>query len=68
MCRLFHQLDLRVDKTWSFRLVKLIAYLDIQNLYNADNAEFLVRSYDFTESARINSLPIFPSLGLRLQW
>lgn len=30
----FHQLDLRVDKTWFLRKVTLDLYLDIQNLYN----------------------------------
>lgn len=30
----FHQLDLRVDKTWFFRRWTLALYLDIQNLYN----------------------------------
>lgn len=30
----FHQLDLRVDKTWFFRRWTLGVYLDIQNLYN----------------------------------
>lgn len=30
----FHQLDLRVDKTWFFRRWTLGLYLDIQNLYN----------------------------------
>ena len=30
----FHQLDLRVDKTWYFRRWTLGIYLDIQNLYN----------------------------------
>ena len=30
----FHQLDLRVDKTWYFRRWTLGLYLDIQNLYN----------------------------------
>lgn len=30
----FHQMDLRVDKTWFFRRWTLALYLDIQNLYN----------------------------------
>lgn len=65
---LFHQLDLRVDKTWTFNLVRLLLYLDVQNVYNQQNAEFLAFSYDFRESARINSVPIVPSLGLRLDF
>mgnify|MGYP000968224582 CR=1 FL=1 len=30
----FHQLDLRIDKSWFFNRWTLIAYLDIQNFYN----------------------------------
>jgi len=30
----FHQLDVRIDKSWFFNRWTLIAYLDIQNLYN----------------------------------
>lgn len=30
----FHQLDLRVDKTWFLKKVTLDLYVDIQNLYN----------------------------------
>ena len=30
----FHQLDVRIDKTWYFRRWTLGVYLDIQNAYN----------------------------------
>lgn len=30
----FHQLDLRIDKTWFLKKVTLDLYIDIQNLYN----------------------------------
>ncbi len=30
----FHQLDIRVDKTWYFKKMTLGFYIDIQNLYN----------------------------------
>lgn len=65
---LFHQLDVRVDKTWTFRRSRLKAYLDVQNLYNAENAEFVLSSYDFTETARVVSLPFYPSIGVRFEW
>ena len=65
---LFHQLDVRVDKTWTFRRSRLKAYLDVQNLYNAENAEFVLSSYDFTETARVVSLPFYPTIGLRFEW
>lgn len=64
----FHQLDLRIDKTWTFQKSALKAYLDVQNLYNAQNAEFIINAYDFTESARVVSLPIYPAVGVRFEW
>lgn len=64
----FHQLDLRVDKTWTFRLVRLGAYLDVQNLYNAKNPELTTYSWNYQESQPVSSLPIIPSLGLKLEW
>jgi hypothetical protein len=30
----FHQLDIRVDKSWFFKKWALTLYLDIQNVYN----------------------------------
>ena len=64
----FHQLDLRVDKRWIWRLVSLSLYLDVQNVYNAQNVEFWNYSFDFTERTPIMSLPIIPSIGSKFEW
>jgi hypothetical protein len=64
----FHQLDLRVDKTWVYRRVRVTSYLDIQNVYNALNVEFLNYSYDFRTTRPIYSLPTAPSLGMKIEW
>lgn len=62
----FHQLDIRVDKTWSFDSFKLGAYLDLINAYNRSNPDFMDYNYDKTESRPVSgSLPIVPSLGIR---
>jgi outer membrane receptor protein involved in Fe transport len=66
--RTFHQLDLRLDKTWAFRLITLTAYLDLQNAYNRRNPEALLYSWDYHDSSVFAGLPILPSLGLRLNW
>ncbi|MBN2519411.1 MAG: TonB-dependent receptor [Bacteroidales bacterium] len=44
----FHQLDIRVDKSFYFNKWSLMAYLDIQNLYNFknDNQDILIRNVD----------------------
>jgi outer membrane receptor protein involved in Fe transport len=61
----FHQLDLRVDKTWEFSRMKLMAYLELRNTYNRRNAEGKNYSYDYAQSANQSGLPILPVLGLR---
>jgi TonB family protein len=61
----FHQLDLRVEKTWFFKLWRLSAYLDVQNIYNAENPEAILYDYRFKQSGYLRGLPIMPSLGIR---
>ncbi|HEU4536418.1 MAG TPA: TonB-dependent receptor plug domain-containing protein, partial [Polyangiaceae bacterium] len=63
---LFHQLDVRVDKTWTFANgVKLGAYLDLWNAYNRGNVEDASYNFNFTRSTYQTGLPILPSVGLR---
>ncbi len=66
--RAFHQLDLRVDKKWTWRYVPLNAYVDIQNIYNRRNVEGTLYSYDFTQFKVFAALPILPSVGLKFEW
>ena len=60
----FNQLDIRVDKNFVFNRWLLGVYLDIQNIYNASNAEGVLYNYDYTDSQPLNGLPIFPNLGV----
>ena len=62
---MFHQLDLRIEKTWIFKLWKLSLYLDIQNLYNQENAEATLWDYRFNESGILPGVPILPTLGIK---
>jgi len=62
---LFHQLDLRVDKKWTFAHWSLSVYLDVQNVYNRQNPEATLYNFDYTESTTVSGLPILPSLGVR---
>lgn len=62
---LFHQLDLRIDKVWTFDAWSLDLYLDVLNLYNHRSIEGVQYSYDFSQSSFIGGLPIFPSIGLK---
>ncbi len=61
----FHQLDLRVDKTWTFEAWRLTAYLDIRNAYNRQNAEGVSYNFDYSRSAPLSGLPFLPVIGLR---
>jgi len=65
---LFHQTDLRVDKQFFWRYLKLNVYLDLQNAYNRANVEFWSYAYNYRERAPVRGLPILPSLGARLEF
>jgi hypothetical protein len=64
----FHQLDLRIDKTWEYRRVRVTSYLDVQNVYNAQNIEFLSYGYDYRASSPVYSLPTAPSIGTKIEF
>jgi hypothetical protein len=60
-----HQLDVRVDRHFTFDGWALSAYLDVTNVYA--NAAVLGYSYNYDYSQRqaIKNLPILPALGVR---
>ena len=64
----FHQLDLRAEKTWLFRTWMLGAYLDVLNVYDAENAEATQYDYRFRESTPVRGIPFLPTVGVRGQW
>ncbi len=61
----FHQLDIRIDRTWIFSLWKLTAYLEILNVYNQSNVEAIQYDYRFNERVEVSFLPIVPILGVK---
>jgi outer membrane receptor protein involved in Fe transport len=61
----FHQLDIRVDKTFTFKRWLLKIYLDVSNVYNHLSPEQLQYSYDYKRSAAFTGLPIIPAFGVR---
>lgn len=64
----FHQLDLRVEKTWTFNAWRLSFYLDIQNVYFSKNPEILRYDYRFGDKQWVQGIPIVPVFGLRGRW
>ncbi len=61
----FNQLDLRVEKQFTFTLWKFSVYLDVQNVYDAPNPERTLYDYRYAQSAAVTGLPIIPSLGVK---
>lgn len=62
---LFHQLDLRVDKLWTFNQWKLGVYLDLINAYYAQNVEGYRYQFDYKQRFPITGIPIIPAFGVR---
>jgi hypothetical protein len=64
-----HSLDLRVDRRWNFSTWNLIAYLDIQNVYNnkfSGGVRWNARDQtaEFDESA----IGVLPSIGISAEF
>ena len=64
----FHQLDLRVDRTWILHRCIVAAYLDVMNIYNRQNAEGILYSQDFSRTRAVVGVPILPVLGLKISF
>jgi TonB family protein len=61
----FHQLDLRLDKSWLFQSWTLTAYLDVQNIYNASNVEATFYDYRYRDLFEVPGIPILPVVGVK---
>lgn len=61
----FNQLDLRLEKAWTIGSGSLAAYLDVQNVYLAKNAEGYRYSFDYSKREAVSGVGLFPNLGLR---
>ncbi len=61
----FDQLDVRVEKSFAIGAGRLWVYLDVQNVYAAQNAEGFRYSYDYGQREVVTGTPLFPNLGLR---
>ncbi len=60
-----HQLDLRVDRSWTWGSVLMTGFLDVQNVYLNDTVTNYTYSYDYSKRLAFTGLPIIPSIGLR---
>ncbi|MBZ5713697.1 TonB-dependent receptor [Nannocystis pusilla] len=64
----FHQLDIRIDRTWVYKRSLVSAYLDVQNLYNRQNPEGVLYNYDYSDTRTVVGVPILPVLGVRVNY
>jgi hypothetical protein len=64
----FHQLDLRLDKRWVRDRASVSVYLDVQNIYNNVYPEVPVYTRDWSQRSSLVGLPIFPSLGVQVEY
>ncbi|MFY0541602.1 hypothetical protein [Nannocystis pusilla] len=64
----FHQLDIRVDKTWVRSRTIVSTYLDVQNIYNRQNAEGLWYLTDYSGTQTVVGVPILPVIGVRVEY
>jgi TonB family protein len=63
----YHQLDVRIDRDFNIEnVVTGTVYLDVLNVYYAQNAEGVVYAYDYQSSVPLPGLPILGTLGLRM--
>jgi hypothetical protein len=63
----YHRLDVRLEKKWTFNAFSLATYLDVQNAYNKQSIEGYLYNYDYTKSETVKGLPVLPSLGVRAE-
>ena len=63
-----HSLDLRVDRRWNFDKWSLIAYIDIQNVYNHKNVNTVRWDYSKMQIRKQADIGILPSIGISLEF
>lgn len=63
-----HSLDVRVDRRWYFKGWVLTTYLDVQNIYNREEADLPRYNARTGEIETDDQLGIFPVLGISTQF
>ncbi len=61
----FKALDIRIDRKFVYDKWILTAYLDVQNLLNAENSQNINYSYDYSQKKKVRGLPILPTVGVK---
>jgi hypothetical protein len=61
----FHELDVRIERRWTFKFWQFGVYADVWNIYNAENPEGTIYDYRCRGSIPIRGIPFLPILGIR---
>lgn len=64
----YMRIDLRVDKKFDFKSASLIAYLEVQNLFDRENIYSYYWNEDYNELSTIYQWAFFPVGGISLQF
>ena len=64
----FYQLDVRLEKSFVYRRLKVNAFLDVQNVTNRSNPEEIIYNYDYSRRAYITGFPILTIVGARVEF
>jgi outer membrane receptor for ferrienterochelin and colicin len=64
----FISLDLRLDKRFVFQQWMVNVFLDVQNVTNNKNGEFIYYSYDYTKTQYVRGMPVFPQIGIKAEF
>ena len=61
----YHQLDLRIDREFTIGSdITGTVYLEVMNVYYAQNAEGVVYQYDFERNVPLPGIPVLGTLGI----
>lgn len=61
----YHQLDVRVDRAWKLGPIDGSVFIDIINVYNAQNSEGYQYNFDFTKRDKLPGIPFLPTIGVK---
>ena len=64
----FISLDLRIDKRFVFKQWSINIFVDVQNVTNNRNGEFVLFNYNYSRYQYVPGMPIFPTLGIKAEF
>ena len=63
---IYHQLDVRLDRDFNIdNVVRGTVFLEVMNVYYAENAEGVIYQYDYERSVPLPGMPILGTIGIR---